>query len=80
MDSDTSRLDQEPRTSIAATGPPRRKRNVQERDAEEQVNRAADEIVDLVEHEVQRAACPPTGPSLSPGMHIPVQTIATDTN
>ena len=64
---------------LAATGPPRHKHNEQERDAEEQADRVADEIVDLVEHEVQRAACPPTGPSLSPGMHIPVQSIATDT-
>ena len=56
-DSDTTRLEQEQRTSIAATGPPRRKRNVQEMDAEEQADRAANEIVDLVEQEAQRSAC-----------------------
>ena len=48
-------------------------------DAEEQADRAANEIVDFVEQEAQRSACPLTGPSLSPGMHIPVHLIATDT-
>ena len=51
-DSDTTRLEQEPRTPTAATGTPRRKRNVQEIDAEEQADRAANEIVELVEQEV----------------------------
>ena len=48
-------------------------------DAEEQADRAANEIVDLVEQEVQRSACPLTGSSLSPDMHIPAHSIATDT-
>ena len=77
-DSDTTRVEQESRTLIAATGTPRRKRNVQEMDAEEQADRAANEIVDLVEQEEQRPAGPLTGPSLSPGMHIPAHSIATD--
>ena len=82
-DSATTRLEQEQRTSRGATGPPsprsRRKRNVQEMDAEEQVDRAANEIVDLVEQEAQRSACSLTRPSLSPGMHIPAHSLATDT-
>ena len=48
-------------------------------EAEEQADRAATEIVDLVEQEVQRSAGTPTGASLSPGMHIPAHSIATDT-
>ena len=48
-------------------------------DAEQQADRAANEIVDLVEQEVQRSACPLTGPSLSPDMHISAHSIATDT-
>ena len=63
-DSATTRLEQEQRTSIAATGPPsprsRRKRNIQEMDAEELADRAANEIVDLVEQEVQRSTSPLT--------------------
>ena len=47
--------------------------------AEEQADRAATEIVDLVEQEVQRLAGPLTGDCLSPGMHIPAHSIATDT-
>ena len=78
-DSDTTRLEQEPRTSTAAKGTPRRKRNKQEMDAEEQADRAANEIINLVELEVQRSAGPLTGSSLSPGMHIPAHSIATDT-
>ena len=73
-DSDTTRLEEEPRTSIAATRPLRRKRNVQEMDAEEQADRAANEIVDLVEQEVQRSTSPLTG-----SRHIAVHSIATDT-
>ena len=78
-DSDTTRLEQEPRTSTAAKGTPRRKRNKQEMEAEEQADRAATEIVDLVDQEVQRSAGTPTGASLSPGMHISAHSIATDT-
>ena len=48
-------------------------------EAEEQADMAATEIVDLVEQEVQRSAGPLTGASLSPGMHIPAHSIATDT-
>ena len=51
-DSDTTRLEPASSTLIAATGTPRRKRNVQEMDAEEQADRAANEIVELVEQEV----------------------------
>ena len=43
-DSDKIRLEQESCTSIAAKGTPRRKHNVQQIDAEEQVDRAATEI------------------------------------
>ena len=78
-DSDTTRLEQEPRTSTAAKGTPRRKRNIQEMDAEEQVDRAVNEIVDLVKQEAQRSAGSLTGPSILPGMHIPAHSIATDT-
>ena len=79
----TTRLEQEQRTSIAATGPPsprsRRKRNVQEMDAEEKVDRAANEIVDLVEQAVQHSPSQLTGTRLSSDMHISVHSIATDT-
>ena len=58
---------------IAAKGPTRRKRNVQQIDAEEQADRAATEIVDLVEQDAQRSAGSLTGsntpldmPTLSP--------------
>ena len=78
-DSDTTRLEQEPRTPTAAKGTPRRTYNKQEMDAEKQADRAANEIVELVEQEVQRSAGPLTGSSLSPGMHIPTHSIATDT-
>ena len=78
-DSDTTRQEQESRTLIAATGTPRRKRNKQEMDAEKQVDRAATEIVDLVEQDAQRSAGSLTGSSPSPGMHIPSPSIATGT-
>ena len=78
-DSDTIRLEQESRTFIAATGTPRRKRNVQEIDAEEQADRAVTEIVDLVEQDAQRSAGPLTGSSPSPEMHNPSPSIATGT-
>ena len=48
-------------------------------EAEEQADRAATEIVDLVEQEEQRSAGSPTGASLPPGMHILGHAIATDT-
>ena len=83
VDSATTRLEQEQRTSIAATGTPSprssHKRNVQEMDAEEQADRAAIEIVDLVEQEVQRSTSPLTDTRLSPDMLRSVHSIATDT-
>ena len=78
-DSDTTRLEQEPRTLTTAKGTPGRKRNKQEMEAEEQADRAATVLVDLDEQEEQRSAGSPTGASLSPGMHIPAHSIATDT-
>ena len=42
-------------------------------------DRAATEIVDLIKQEVQHSAGTPTGASLSPDMHIPEHSIATDT-
>ena len=78
-DGDTTRLEHEPCTLIAATGTTRRKCNVQEIDAEEQADRAATEIVDLVEQDSQRSAGSPTGSSPSLDMHIPLPSIATGT-
>jgi hypothetical protein len=48
-------------------------------DAEEKAVRAADENVDIVEQAVQYLASRPTGPRLSPDMHISAHPIATDT-
>ena len=48
-------------------------------EAEEQADRAATEIVILVEQEVQRSAGTPTGGSPSPDTHIPAHSVATDT-
>ena len=48
-------------------------------DAEEKSERAANEIVDLVEQEVQHSTSQLTGPRLSPDMHISAHSIATDT-
>ena len=76
-DSDTTRLEPELNTLIAATGTPRRKRNVQEMDAEEQADRAATEIVDLVEQDAQRSAGTLPRSSPLPDMHIPSPSIAT---
>ena len=68
-DSDTTRLEQKSRTLITAKGTPRRKRNVQQIDAEEQADRAATEIVDLVEQDAQRSAGSLTGSSTPSDMH-----------
>ena len=69
-DSDTTRLEQKSCTSIAAQGTPRRKRNVQQIDAEKQADRAATEIVDLVEQDAQRSAGSLTGSITPPDMHL----------
>ena len=76
-DRDTTRLEQESCTLIAAKGTPRRKRNVQQIDAEEQADRAATEIVDLVEQDAQRSAGSLTGSNTSPDMHTLSPSIAT---
>ena len=55
--------------SITTKGAPRRKRTVQQIDAEEQADRAATEIVDLVEQDAQRTAGSRTGSSTSVDMH-----------
>ena len=60
-DTDTTQLEQESCTVIAANGTIRRKRNLQRIDAEEQADRAATEIVDLVEQDAQRSAGSLTG-------------------
>ena len=74
-DTDTTQLEQESCTAIAANGTIRRKRNLQRIDAEEQADRAATEIVDLVEQDAQRSAGSLTGsntpldmPTLSPSI------------
>ena len=69
-DIDTTRLEQEPCTVIAAKEATRRKRNVQQIDAQEQADRAATEIVDLVEQDAQRSAGSRTGSSTPPDMHL----------
>ena len=48
-------------------------------DAEEKADRAANEIVDLVEQEVQHSTSQLTGPRLSLDMHISAHSIAMDT-
>ena len=78
-DSDTTRLDQESCPLTAAMGIPKRKRNVHQIDAEEQADRAATEIVDLVEQDAQRSASSLTGSSPSPDMHIPSPSITPGT-
>ena len=55
-DTDTTRLEQESCTVIAAKGTTKRKRNLQQIDAEKQADRAATEKVDLVEQDAQRSA------------------------
>ena len=50
-DRDTPKQAQAAGTSITTKGAPRRKRTVQQIDAEEQADRAATEIVDLVEQD-----------------------------
>ena len=65
----TSKQAQAVGTSIITKGTPRRKRTVQQIDAEEQADRAATEIVDLVEQEAQRTAGSRTDSSTSVDMH-----------
>ena len=54
-----------------ANGANRCKRNLQRADAEEQADRAATEIMDLVEQDAQHSARSLTGPSTPPDMHTP---------
>ena len=68
-DRDTTKQAQALCTSITTKGTPRRKRTVQQIDAEEQADRAATEIVDLVEQDAQRSAGSLTGSSTSLDMH-----------
>ena len=68
-DRDTIKQAQALCTSITTKGTPRRKRAVQQIDAEEQADRAATEIVDLVEQDAQRSAGSLTGSSTSSDMH-----------
>ena len=58
----------------SAKGTPGRKRNQQEMEAED---RAATEIVDLVDHEVQHSAGTTTGVSPTQDTSIPTQSVAT---
>ena len=74
-DRDTAKLEQEPCTLTTAKGTPGRKRNKQEMEAED---RAATEIVDLVEQEIQHSAGTPKGASPSPDTHIPAYSVVTD--
>ena len=78
-DIDTTSLEQEPCSVIAAKGTTRRKRNVQQIDAEEQADRAATEIVDLVEQDTQRSAGSLTGSNTSPNIHTLSPSTATST-
>jgi tRNA/tmRNA/rRNA uracil-C5-methylase (TrmA/RlmC/RlmD family) len=75
-DTDTTRLEQESCTVIAAKGTTRRKRNLQWIDAEEQADRAATEIVDLVEQDAQRSAGSLTGSNTPLDMHTLSPSIA----
>ena len=68
-DTDTTRLEQESCTVIAAKESIRRKRNLQRIDAEEQADRAATEIVVLVEQDAQHSARSLTGSSTPLNMH-----------
>ena len=69
-DRDTTKQAQGLCTSTTTTKTPRRKRTVQQIDAEEQADRAATEIVDLVEQDAQRATGRSrTGSSTSMDMH-----------
>jgi hypothetical protein len=65
----TQNLEQESGTLITTKGTPRRKRNVQQINAVEQADRAATEIVDLVEQDAQRSAGSLTGSSTPSAMH-----------
>ena len=76
-DTDTTRLEQESCTVIAAKGTTKRKRNLQRIDAEEQADRAATEIVDLVEQDTQRSAGSLTGSNTPLDMHTLSPSIAT---
>ena len=70
-DRDTTKLEQESCTSVTAKGTPSRKRSVQQIEAEEQADRAATEIVDLVEQDAQRSAGSLTGSSTPSAMYQP---------
>ena len=74
---DTTRLEQESCPVIGAKGTTRRKRNIQQIDAEEQADRAATEIVDLVEQDAQRSAGSLTGSNTPLDMHTLSPSIAT---
>ena len=68
-DRDTPKQAQAVGTSLTTKGTSRRKRTVQQIDAEEQADRTATEIVDLVEQDAQRTAGSRTGSSTSLDMH-----------
>ena len=69
-------MEQESCTVTAANGTIRRKCNLQRTDAEEQADRAATEIVDLVEQDAQHSERSLTGSSTPLDMH----TLSTSTN
>ena len=68
-DTEDTRTEPASGTVTAANGANRRRRNLQRTDAEEQADRAATEIVDLVEQDAQHSARSLTGPSTPPDMH-----------
>ena len=70
-DTEATCIEQESCTVTAANGTIRRKRNLQRTDEEEQADRAAIEIVNLVEQDAQHSARSLTGPSTPPDMHTP---------
>ena len=69
-------MEQESCTVTAANGTIRCKRNVQQTDAEEQADRAATKIVDLVEQDAQRSAGSLTGSNPPLDMHTLSSSIA----
>ena len=68
VDTEATRMEQAAGTVTTTNGTIRRKRNSQRTDAEEQADRAATEIVDLVEQDAQHSAMSLTGPSTPPDM------------
>ena len=68
-DTEDTRTEPASGTVTAANGTTRRKRNLQRTDAEEQADRAATEIVDLVEQEAQHSARSLTGYRTPLDMH-----------